>query len=188
MSGADNNRRTNIMRTVRTKIYLFNELSTEAQQKVIQQFGDINVNHNWWEYIYDDAKEIGLQINEFDLYHGTIDGKLLNSLSESSNLVLATHGEDCETHKTAKAYLAEWAKLVKDHSDGIETDKVCEDKESEFDELTGELEKLYKLSLLQDYREMLQEEYDYQTSKEAITESIIANQYEFTKDGKQFCQ
>jgi hypothetical protein len=188
MSDADNKRRENTMRTVRTKVYKFNELTVEAQNKAIQSFSDINVNYDWWEDIYDDAKEIGLEINEFDLYQGTIHGKLINSLTDSCELVIANHGEECETHKTAKAYLAEWAKLVKEHSDGIETNKVCKDKESEFDELADELEKQYKLSLLQDYRIMLQQEYDYRTGKKAITESIISNQHEFTKDGKQFYQ
>jgi len=35
MSDADNNRRTNKMRTVRTKVYQFSELSKESQDKVI---------------------------------------------------------------------------------------------------------------------------------------------------------
>jgi hypothetical protein len=186
MSDADNNRRTSNMRTVRTKVYKLNELTPDARQKAIEHFSDVNVNFDWWEYIYQDAGYIGITITEFDLDHGIISGKLTNSLTDSCELIMANHGESCETYKTAKAYLAEWAKLVKEHSDGVETDKVCKDKEYEFDELVDELENQFRLSLLQDYRIMLQHEYDYQTSEAAIVETILANEYEFTKDGKQF--
>lgn len=174
------------MRTVRTKVYKFNELSPEAKHKAIEQFSDINVDYNWWELTYTDANSIGLQITDFDLARGSIGGKLTNSLTESCEIIMANHGESCETYKTAKAYLAEWAKLVKEHSDGVETDKVCEDKEYEFDQLADELETQFRLSILEDYRVLLQEEYNYQTTEAAIIESIVANEYEFTKDGKQF--
>src|ERR1700754_4941823 len=120
MSDADNNRRAIIMRTVRTKVYEFNELSPDAQQKAIDHFSDINVGFNWWQQVYTDAETIGIKITEFDLDHGTIGGKLLYSLTYCGELITANHGDQCETYKTAKAYLAEWAKLVKEHSDGIE--------------------------------------------------------------------
>ncbi len=40
--------------------------------------------------------------------------------------------------------------------------------------------------LLEDYRIILQKEYEYQTSEEAIIGTIEANEYEFTQDGKMF--
>jgi len=40
------------MRTIRTKIYKFNELSKDVQNKVIERNWDINVNDEWWEFIY----------------------------------------------------------------------------------------------------------------------------------------
>lgn len=186
MSDADNNRRANNMKTVRIKIYKFNELNEQAQAKAIEQMSDINVDYDWWSYTYSDAENIGVQITDFDLHHGTIGGKLKISLTDSCELIMDNHGDSCETYKTAKVYLAEWARLVKEHSDGIDTDKVCEDKASEFDELADELENQFRLSILQDYRILLQQEYDYQTSAEAIKETIIANEYDFTADGKQY--
>lgn len=186
MSDADNNRRANNMKTVRIKIYKFNELNEQAQAKAIEHMSDINVYFDWWDFIFQDAETVGIKITEFDLDRGTIKGKLNVSLTESCELVLDNHGESCETYKTAKAYLAEWAKLVKEHSDGVNTDKVCEDKEYDFDQLADELETQYRLSMLEDYRIMLQHEYDYQTSREAIQETIIVNEYDFTADGKQY--
>lgn len=176
------------MRTVRTKVYKFHELTPEAQIKAINQFSDINVDHTWWEYTYMDAESAGIKITDFDLDRGTIGGLLINSLTESCALIIANHGNGCESYKTAKAYLSEWVQLVKEHSDGVEIDKVHEDKEHEFDQLADELENQFKQSILKDYRILLQKNYDYLTSEEAITETIIANEYEFTKDGKQFHQ
>lgn len=56
MSGADNNRRINIMaRTVRTKVYKFNELSEQAKQKAISDYR--NSGGVETDYIYDEAYE-----------------------------------------------------------------------------------------------------------------------------------
>jgi hypothetical protein len=174
------------MKTIRIKIYKFNELNEQAQTKAIEQMSDINVGYNWWDYMYQDAQNVGIKITDFDLERGNIGGKLTMSLTDSCELIITNYGEDCETHKTARAYLAEWAKLVREHSDGIDIDKVCEDKEYEFDELADELETQFKLSILEDYRILLQQEYTYQTSEESIKETIIANDYDFTADGKQY--
>ena len=59
MSGADNNRRTNKMRTIRIKLHKFSELSEVAQQKVLDKNCYINVDYDWWQSIYEDAKAIG---------------------------------------------------------------------------------------------------------------------------------
>jgi plasmid maintenance system killer protein len=172
-----------IMRTIQTTLYKFNELSEAAQKKAITEFYSINIEHDWFDFIFEDAKNIGLKINEFDNDRGYCKGKLLHSLTEVCDLIITNHGESCETHKTAKSYLKEWDKLVAEHSDGIQKDKVCEDKEYEFDKLADELDKQFRLSLCEDYRIILQHEYEYQTSDAAIKETIIANDYEFTIEG-----
>ena len=53
--------------------------------------------------------------------------------------------------------------------------------------LDGELDDLdseYLKSILEDYRIMLSKEYDYLTGKEAIVETILANDYEFSEKGE----
>ena len=49
-------------RTIRTKVYLFSELSEKVKQKVINDNYDINVDYEWWESAYEDAANIGLKI------------------------------------------------------------------------------------------------------------------------------
>lgn len=145
------------------------------------------MDHEWWDSTYEDAATIGLKITGFDLGRASYcKGELTYSLTEACNLIFSNHGGNCDTYNTAKSFLAEWDKLVKEHSDGIDTDRVCEDKEYEFDQLADELENKFTLALCEDYRIILQREYEYLTSNEAVKDTIIANEYDFTIDGKIF--
>src|SRR3990172_9884255 len=102
MSYADNNRRSIIMRTVRTKVYKFDELTTEVQNKVIQSFSNLNVDYDWWRSVYEDAEQIGLKITEFELGAGSYcRGKFTKSAYQVANEIKENHGELCETYKTA---------------------------------------------------------------------------------------
>lgn len=175
-------------RTIRTKVYKFNELSQDAQQTVIDNNYFINVDFNdWFDGVYIDAENIGLKIKEFDIDRGSyVKAVFTDSAQFTANKILQEHGESCETYQTAKTFLAEWAALVEKYSDGINTDVVAEDNEYDFDTEADELEREFLRSLSEDYRIILSNEYDYLTSEEAIKETIISNEYEFTKDGKRF--
>ena len=107
-----------------------------------------------------------------------------DSPEDVANLILKNHGKTCETYKTAKNFLKERDELVSKYSDGINKDKVSEDNEYEFDNELDELEEEFKKSLSEDYRIILSNEYDYLTSEESIKETIYANEYTFTSEGK----
>jgi hypothetical protein len=174
------------MRIIETKIYQFSELSETAKEKAIQNLSDINMSHEWYEFIYQDAEDIGLKITGFDLdrnKHCT--GKLTITAWESSDNIMSEHGETCETYKLAKNFISEWDELVKKHSDGIKTDTVSEENEWEFDKESDELEAEFLKDLLSCYSDILQKECDYLMSSEAIAETIEANGYEFTENGKR---
>ncbi len=174
-------------RTIRTKVFKFNELNEDAKQKAIESFYDINVNDEWWIYTYEDAENIGLKITSFDIDRGSYcKGEFLLPAFDVSCKIIQEHGVNCETHKTALKFGADWTELVKKYSDGIELDKVTYDNEYDFDNEANDLEDEFKQSLLEDYRIILQKEYEYQTSEAAIIETIEANDYEFTADGRQF--
>lgn len=166
-------------------LYSFNELSEESQQKAIENLSDLNVNYDWWEYTFEDAKRIGLQITEFDLDRNRhAKGSLLESLPLVCEMILKDHGKDCETYKTAQEYLKQWNDLVAKFSDGENLEKVTEENEYDFDQESDGVENEFRRALLEDYSIMLQKEYEYQTSREAIIEGIEANEYTFTEDGK----
>lgn len=164
------------MRTVRTKVYFFEELSEEAQQKAIQKHSDINVDFNWWECTYDDAENIGLKITGFDLERNKhASGNLTLSACEVAQNIINEHGETCKTHQTALSFLDKWNPVFANY---MET----EDGEDELMELEDE----FLNNLLSDYADILQNESEYLQSEEAIKETLIANEYEFTKEGILF--
>lgn len=68
MSDADNNRRANKMRTVRTKVYKFGELSKLAKEKAISEYRATNIDLSSF---YDEAYE---SVKEFHKIFGTKEG------------------------------------------------------------------------------------------------------------------
>jgi hypothetical protein len=173
------------MKTKTITLYSFDELSEESQKKALENLSDINVNFEWWESTYEDAERVGLKINSFDLDRASyVNAEFTLSAIETAQLIIDNHGENCETYKTAQSFQTDWANAVATHSDGKQLDKVCEDKESEFDEIANELESDFLKSLCEDYRIILTKEYEHLTSKEAIKETIEANEYTFIESGK----
>lgn len=165
------------------KVYSFDELSEEAKEKAILKLYDINVDFDWWEGMYEDAKNIGLKIESFDLdrnRHAT--GNFILSACEVAQNILNNYGENCETHKTAQSFLDEWQPVFNNYMD--ESHKDYESGESE--DIMNNMESNFLQSLLEDYSIMLQNECDYLQSKEAIIETINANEYEFLEDGTIF--
>lgn len=153
------------MRTITKSIYSFNELSEEAKGKAVERLFDINVDHKWWEFIYEDAKNIGLKITSFEIER-YCEGKFLSGAYEVAQAIIENHGETCETYKTAKSFLSEYKDMPEDDIEELEED--------------------FLKSLLEDYRIILSHEYEYMTSSEAIIETIKANGYEFDEDGNLY--
>ena len=131
----------------------------------------ISTDYEWWDSIYDDAKNIGMKIKEFDIGRGAYCKiKYVKSFESVLDKIIGEHGKDCETHKTAKAFKEQLGKLSLAGEFAYENAR---------DELRDE----FLPAIQEDYRIMLQHEYDYLTSKEAIIETIEANEYEFREDG-----
>ncbi len=173
------------METREYNVYKYGELTEEQKQKVLENNANINVDFEWWDHMYDDAKNVLLKIDSFDLdrnRHCT--GNFIEYAEDTAKKIIAEHGKSCETWETATNYLAERAELVKKYSDGVTTDIVSEDNEYDFDNACEEIDAEFLRSILEDYSIMLQKEYEYLTSEEVIIETIRANDYDFTEDGK----
>ena len=128
----------------------------KVKENIFSKHGDMLVDYEWWDYILDDAKEVGIVIKSFDTYRGQIDGHLIFDASKVKRLILENHGENCDTYQTVKRYDLR----RKDFS------------ESEFEH-----------ELLQDYLTILRKEYEYLTSEEAIVETFQTNEFVFDKRG-----
>jgi hypothetical protein len=166
------------MKQVTINLYSFGELSKENQDKAISNLSDINTSFDWWENTYEDAENIGLKLTGFDFDSASfvrdLQGEFINDAELTANAIIKEHGKDCETYKTAKVFLSDLkkqAKLITNGTDG-DTDSIAD------------LESVFLGDLLIDYKNMLQEEYEYQSSEEAIKETIEANDYIFFEDGK----
>lgn len=53
-----------------------------------------------------------------------------------------------------------------------------------YEDEANELAEDYRRAILEDYLFLLRDEYEYLTSRDAVVESIQANDYLFTEDGK----
>lgn len=154
-------------------LYKFDELSDDAKQNAIEKLYDINIDYEWWEFVYEDARQIGLEITEFDIGRGNmIHGEYITDAHDVIDAILENHGEMCETYKTAQRYLDSWNQMQNEIEDF--------DDDAEQEEFAHEF--LY--DILEDYLVILRNEYEYLTSDEAIIETIQCNDYEFTEEGE----
>ena len=156
------------MKTIELTLYKFDELSDEAKQTAIEKLSDINVDYDWWQNTYQDAENIGLKITSFDLDRNRYaDGTFLKSSLEVAELIKENHGESCNTYSLADGFLAAYDNILND------------EENQDLDEVENEFLK----ELLEEYSVMLQGESEYLQTDEAIKETILANDYDFTIDG-----
>lgn len=169
------------MRTVEVNLYSFNELSEEAKEKAIDNLRDINLDYDWWDDISYDAERIGLKIESFDLdrnLHCEISPYV--SALECAQNILNEYGETTETYKVAKQFLEDYEEPFARYMD-----ESSEDYESsELEDNLLYLEKEFFKDMSNEYANILQIQYEYLYSDEAVIETIEANEYEFTEDGE----
>src|SRR5882672_10782569 len=154
------------MRIQQLELFTFEELSEQAQKVALNQFQDINVDSQWWEYTYQDAENIGLKITSFDIDGRNITGNFIKSVEHTTVQILTNHGENCDTYKTANKFRANILILKVKYN--LQLDD--EDYEGEEEDLCSD----YLESLLADYLTILRNEYEYHTSEEQIKESITS--------------
>tara|TARA_R110002012_G_scaffold44082_1_gene118747 strand:- start:490 stop:984 length:495 start_codon:yes stop_codon:yes gene_type:complete len=162
------------MKTIEIKVYKFKELDEQTREKVIDNYRNINVRStDWYEHIIYDFNRLGLEIQEFDLgRRNYIDVRIFNSLEETSKLILQEFGST-SIRQTAKNYLDEYEKILSNF-------KEDEDIEREVEILDEQYIKEYQEEVIT----FINTCYDWETSDEAILETIEANDYDFTTEGK----
>ena len=165
------------MRIKEIKCYQFDELPDDAKEKALMNLCDINVDYEWWDSVYEDAENIGLKLTGFDLdrnRHAT--GELIFEPLEVAKAILSDHGEMCDTYQLAKEFKAKYEPKYNKWYNSVLTDY---DLENDLDNMAEDFER----SLVEEYSVILQKEYEYLTSEEAIIETIRANGYEFDEYG-----
>ena len=172
------------MKTIETIVYSFNELDEKAKAKAIDKERYFYVEDTWWDNVYDSAKEVGLNITEFDLGRGRhIKGQFTRDAESVADYILQEFGETCQAYKVADNYQKQRENILtnaeKDEF-GDFTDLYTLD--NELDALDTEL----RNDLLNYYLKCLELEYEYYMSDEFISEFLTNNEYNFTQDGTRF--
>lgn len=164
------------MKQININLYRFSELSEAAKEKAIGKHYDILTYWNWWEYIYEDAKRIGLSIDGFDLYPRIINIKFEDDPEVVANNILKEWGGMTKMAELANNYLANAAKC-----EVIETDDELIDS----DELM-ELNEDFLNDLGKYFLNFLETDYEWRSSDSAIGEELEEQEFYFLEDGSRF--
>lgn len=151
--------------TIVKKWYQFDELSDKGKEKAIEKHWDWNVDFDWWQFTYEDAKTVGIDIQGFDIDRGSYCKiQFLWNAEQVADEILKQHGESCETYRIAKEFKEDF--------------DARNDEEDDHEDLIEQFQK----DLQEEFLSILRREYEYLTSEEAIRESLIANEVEFDGD------
>ena len=110
-------------------------------------------DYEWWDGIEEDARTIGLKLVDFDLYRSCT-LEVMEDLHHTAKQILENHGKECDTYIAAEQYL---------------NDEFIDDE--------------FLQVLQEDYRIILEREYEYLCSETYIAELCDDNGWEFTEDG-----
>lgn len=168
------------MKTISVKLYSFNELNEQSKQKVLKELECINVNDNWWEFIYEDAERIGLKLTGFDLDRNKhAKGEFILSANEVAENIFQEFTSNDKLHEIATNFMDKWQPLFNDYMDEDSEHYESREQEGKIQDLESD----FLDDLLNEYANMLQNEMEYQISDEVIIETIEANEFTFEADG-----
>lgn len=195
------------MRTIRTKVYLFNELSKEAQEKAIEDYRTVNYENidlsDWQERAIDLIKEKGFEgiALGYSLGYSQGNGVCFNAESIDYSVLVSFFREilgdkkdktidflinNCSFRLVGyknRGSFASKSDLDYYLDDGFKNDiSNCEEI------IAKVLDKLenYYVDLCRDLQKSGYEEIEYLNSDSYIKESILTNEYEFLSNGKMY--
>lgn len=197
-------------RKITTTVYKFNELSDEAKEKARSWWREHGLHYDWWDSTYEDAKTcgklMGVTIDNIGFsgfwsqgdgahFEGRWDassvqpGKLKEHAPKDEEL----HAIAAEFERIAKAYPEAWFKVKHSgryqHENCTDFDVgIFEDENQPWNLPEIEAEKVLirnaRRFMKWIYRQ-LEKEYEWRNSDEQVDETIRANGYEFTEDGRR---
>jgi hypothetical protein len=155
------------MHTITINLYKFNELSDDVKKRVIDRNRHINLEHGWWDNVYDDAENIGIRIANFDLDRRSIGVELLMSEIGIAEKILSEHGDSCETYKLAEKFIND-----------------CNSNDD--DEVVDQLADDFRDAIADEYLSILRREEEYLSSDDAISNQLIISDIDFVADGRAY--
>jgi len=180
-------------------IYKFEELPDDGKQACVDKCRYINTDHEWWDddYRQEKAKEYGIELGDrmyFDLGRSFYISFPDMTITDGS-LLLKAVGIDLRT-KAARGMI-DYGMSVNNHvrADGFWYVNTYYDPDEGLKGMTvttlavqSYLDRIssFITDMLQSFLIQLRDEYEYQTSDEAIEETLTCNEYEFTADGTMY--
>lgn len=163
-------------------LYTFAELSEDAKEVARNWYRQgIDVDQ-WSDSVTEDAAQVGIKIEGFDIGRRWSIDLRIDDTEGAAHAIMEQHGKECETHRTAAAYLAERDRIISEAAHDEDGELV---NEYAVDQLLDEAAEEFTRSIGEDYLSMLRNEYEYEHSAECIDELIECNGYTFTEDGER---
>jgi hypothetical protein len=189
------------MRTVRTKVYQFNELNDEAKEVALNDYR--NEDHDFGNWAIDDCALLEPQDSELRELFGVdynfplIENNRINIYFDTGRNRFLDCSKAIEI--TNDKQFLKWLGIdidiegLKDIEFSIFTPSFRNaDTTIDFDNYSSDFDEVILLAQskfnnhIQDVLKGIEADIDYRYSDEAITEDIEANEYEFLSNGKQF--
>lgn len=193
------------MKTININLYRLDELSSEAQERALEKNRDINAHQDWHEFTIDKWKE---RLEELGFSNPDISFSGFSSQGDGASFTatinfhtLLNHLIMCNIDPALCDVALRFAennqlsgsilRLDRHYSHektvvvSLELDyfhdprKIWRDKELE---LTNTVQ-IYAREIMRKIYKELEAEYEYLTSDEAVKESLIINEYDFTAEG-----
>lgn len=210
------------MKTIQLNLYSFEELDEKAKQKALTAYQDLNVDDEWWNFIYYDFIAIcacvGIAVDKdkiyFEGFYSQGDGSSFDAGVDMPALIKSIRTSAWKSYAPKLEFSFPVPGIDRRVLALVETGKVDMDARiisrnrgygvvvdlgvyrafepvKNHDLVYGELDELEKwlnnvAEILNRFLyKSLQQEYEYQTSDEAVAEAIEANEYWFTADGSK---
>ena len=152
----------------KTNVYAYGELSETAKEQAVNSLFDINAGYQWWELTCEQFENVGINVKACSDYRAEIE--LLDMAERVASNIVKNYDQSADIYDTATYFLQTYHDLelndYGDDNDALEYDFIR--------------------SLAEDVRITMDKEYQYLTSEAFVVETIVANDYEFTKLGDVF--
>jgi hypothetical protein len=199
-------------RTVEVEVWTYDEAPEDVKQRIMEKYGDINVNYDWWEFTPDTFEEIlkerktGLSFKKlkgFDLdRRSEIDVDLsLRDRKEFLDWVVSKSKNDYKPlikhiNEKDKSFIFDLIKNGVEYRWSVLWDSEPEDLELNYGYKTSTANSVIRnteqfdadvneliTDLEKEFFSILRSDYEYLVSEESVAETFEANDYLFDKYG-----
>jgi hypothetical protein len=194
--------------TKQYKVFDFNELNEDIQEKVVNENYEINVDYEWYKFCVEDFKEY-LKKNyglEFDKVYFNLEYRYRHlsfdkiCIADINKFIKGFKKDNIA--KSDKNFSYKITKLLRNDEIRITFDKqyYAGGKEKniisysdysknaitdKYKYLEG-LQEWFNEKIIEELLKILSEEFEYLTSKESIVDTINANEFKFLENGERF--